>query len=67
MVTLKPSIPEVVPSTGQLGEFLFLIDCSLFQDAQVPSEEVFSVDFSQSFCSGGGDRGKLLHGSGCSA
>ncbi|XP_068517186.1 von Willebrand factor A domain-containing protein 5A-like [Anas acuta] len=34
MVTLKPSIPEVVPSTGQLGEFLFLIDCSLFQDAQ---------------------------------
>nr|XP_047902409.1 von Willebrand factor A domain-containing protein 5A-like isoform X2 [Anser cygnoides] len=34
MVTLKPSIPEVVPSTGHLGEFLFLIDCSLFQDAQ---------------------------------
>ncbi|XP_035169311.1 LOW QUALITY PROTEIN: von Willebrand factor A domain-containing protein 5A-like [Oxyura jamaicensis] len=34
MVTLKPSIPEVVPSTGQLGEFLFLIDCSLYQDAQ---------------------------------
>ncbi|XP_009470015.1 PREDICTED: von Willebrand factor A domain-containing protein 5A-like [Nipponia nippon] len=34
MVTLMPSIPEVVPSPGQLGEFLFLMDCSLFQDAQ---------------------------------
>ncbi|XP_072742234.1 LOW QUALITY PROTEIN: von Willebrand factor A domain-containing protein 5A-like [Ciconia boyciana] len=34
MVTLMPSIPEVVPSPGQLGEFLFLMDRSLFQDAQ---------------------------------
>ncbi|NXI58612.1 VMA5A protein, partial [Chloroceryle aenea] len=36
MVTLMPNIPEVVPSPGQLGEFLFLMDRSLFQDAQVP-------------------------------
>ncbi|NXX64284.1 VMA5A protein, partial [Scopus umbretta] len=36
MVTLMPSIPEVVPNPGQLGEFLFLMDRSLFQDAQVP-------------------------------
>ncbi|XP_021231613.1 von Willebrand factor A domain-containing protein 5A-like isoform X2 [Numida meleagris] len=34
MVTLKPSIPEVMPSSGHLGEFLFLMDCSLYQDAQ---------------------------------
>ncbi|XP_040546337.1 von Willebrand factor A domain-containing protein 5A isoform X4 [Gallus gallus] len=34
MVTLKPSIPEVVPGPGHLGEFLFLMDCSLYQDAQ---------------------------------
>ncbi|XP_075579087.1 LOW QUALITY PROTEIN: von Willebrand factor A domain-containing protein 5A [Pelecanus crispus] len=34
MVTLMPNIPEVVPSPGQLGEFLFLMDRSLFQDAQ---------------------------------
>ncbi|KAM6333796.1 von Willebrand factor A domain-containing protein 5A-like [Alca torda] len=34
MVTLMPSIPEVEPSPGHLGEFLFLMDCSLFQDAQ---------------------------------
>ncbi|KAM6114684.1 von Willebrand factor A domain-containing protein 5A-like [Phoenicopterus ruber ruber] len=34
MVTLIPSIPEVVPNPGQLGEFLFLMDRSLFQDAQ---------------------------------
>ncbi|NXR05592.1 VMA5A protein, partial [Sagittarius serpentarius] len=40
MVTLMPSIPEVVPNPGQLGEFLFLMDRSLFQDAQVPPEEL---------------------------
>ncbi|XP_009287560.1 PREDICTED: von Willebrand factor A domain-containing protein 5A-like, partial [Aptenodytes forsteri] len=34
MVTLMPSIPEVVPNPGHLGEFLFLMNCSLFQDAQ---------------------------------
>ncbi|XP_009695509.1 PREDICTED: von Willebrand factor A domain-containing protein 5A, partial [Cariama cristata] len=34
MVTLKPNIPEVVPNPGQPGEFLFLMDRSLFQDAQ---------------------------------
>ncbi|XP_068275110.1 LOW QUALITY PROTEIN: von Willebrand factor A domain-containing protein 5A-like [Nyctibius grandis] len=34
MVTLTPNIPEVVPNPGQLGEFLFLMDRSLFQDAQ---------------------------------
>ncbi|XP_051625659.1 von Willebrand factor A domain-containing protein 5A-like [Manacus candei] len=34
MLTLMPNIPEVVPSPGHLGEFLFLVDCSLFQDAQ---------------------------------
>ncbi|NWI25375.1 VMA5A protein, partial [Sula dactylatra] len=39
MVTLTPSIPEVVPSPGQLGEFLFLMDRSLFRDAQVPPED----------------------------
>ncbi|NXW59028.1 VMA5A protein, partial [Eurystomus gularis] len=36
MVTLTPDIPEVVPNPSQLGEFLFLMDRSLFQDAQVP-------------------------------
>ncbi|NWQ87262.1 VMA5A protein, partial [Burhinus bistriatus] len=36
MVTLMPSIPEVEPGPGHLGEFLFLMDCSLFQDAQLP-------------------------------
>ncbi|NWU87250.1 VMA5A protein, partial [Onychorhynchus coronatus] len=36
MLTLMPNIPEVVPGPGHLGEFLFLMDCSLFQDAQVP-------------------------------
>ncbi|NXG78069.1 VMA5A protein, partial [Baryphthengus martii] len=41
MVTLMPNIPEVVPNPGQLGEFLFLMDCSLFQDAQVSLEDVF--------------------------
>ncbi|XP_010005579.1 PREDICTED: von Willebrand factor A domain-containing protein 5A-like [Chaetura pelagica] len=34
MVTLRPYIPEVVPSPGQLGEFLFLMDRSFFHDAQ---------------------------------
>ncbi|KAM6387854.1 LOW QUALITY PROTEIN: von Willebrand factor A domain-containing protein 5A-like [Pluvialis apricaria] len=34
MVTLMPSIPEVEPSPGHPGEFLFLMDCSLFKDAQ---------------------------------
>ncbi|NXX12930.1 VMA5A protein, partial [Podargus strigoides] len=43
MVTLMPSIPEVVPNLGHLGEFLFLMDCSLFQDAQVPMEELLSL------------------------
>ncbi|NXW11248.1 VMA5A protein, partial [Fregetta grallaria] len=46
MVTLMPSIPEVVPNPGQLGEFLFLMDRSLFQDAQVPPEEIFGGGFS---------------------
>ncbi|NXO47138.1 VMA5A protein, partial [Aramus guarauna] len=36
MVTLTPSIPEVVANSSQLGEFLFLMDRSLFQDAQLP-------------------------------
>ncbi|NXS53640.1 VMA5A protein, partial [Brachypteracias leptosomus] len=36
MVTLIPNIPEVVPNPDQLGEFLFLMDRSLFQDAQLP-------------------------------
>ncbi|XP_074892803.1 LOW QUALITY PROTEIN: von Willebrand factor A domain-containing protein 5A-like [Buteo buteo] len=34
MVTLMPDIPEEVPNPGQPGEFLFLMDRSLFQDAQ---------------------------------
>ncbi|NXC47615.1 VMA5A protein, partial [Penelope pileata] len=61
MVTLKPSIPEVVPNPGHLGEFLFLMDCSLFRDAQVPPEEVFSVDFPYYLCPGGEQKVKLLH------
>ncbi|NWH77207.1 VMA5A protein, partial [Piaya cayana] len=36
MVTLTPNIPEVVHNPGHLGEFLFLMDRSLFQDAQLP-------------------------------
>ncbi|NXX97771.1 VMA5A protein, partial [Centropus bengalensis] len=40
MVTLTPNIPEVVPNPGRCGEFLFLMDRSLFQDAQVPTEEL---------------------------
>uniref|UniRef100_A0A663DN88 VIT domain-containing protein n=1 Tax=Aquila chrysaetos chrysaetos TaxID=223781 RepID=A0A663DN88_AQUCH len=35
MVTLMPDIPEEVPNPGQPGEFLFLMDRSLFQDAQL--------------------------------
>ncbi|KAM6238445.1 von Willebrand factor A domain-containing protein 5A-like [Porphyrio hochstetteri] len=34
MVTLTPNIPKDVTNSGQLGEFLFLMDRSLFQDAQ---------------------------------
>lgn len=67
MVTLMPSIPEVVPSPGQLGEFLFLMDRSLFQDAQVPLEEVFGGDFPHRSCPAGGGRGELLHMGRCSA
>ncbi|NXI62295.1 VMA5A protein, partial [Anseranas semipalmata] len=67
MVTLKPSIPEVVPNPDQVGEFLFLVDRSLYQDAQVSPEKTFSVDFPQYSCAGDGYRGKLLHGSICSA
>ncbi|NXE16064.1 VMA5A protein, partial [Lophotis ruficrista] len=40
MLTLMPDIPEAVPDPGQLGEFLFLMDRSLFRDAQVPLEEL---------------------------
>ncbi|NXF62633.1 VMA5A protein, partial [Ciccaba nigrolineata] len=36
MVTLMPNIPETAPNPGQPGEFLFLMDRSLFQDAQLP-------------------------------
>ncbi|NXN73099.1 VMA5A protein, partial [Himantopus himantopus] len=43
MVTLRPSIPEVEPNPGHPGEFLFLMDCSLFKDAQVPPEELVHV------------------------
>nr|XP_021139356.1 von Willebrand factor A domain-containing protein 5A isoform X5 [Columba livia] len=35
MVTLMPNIPDTVPNPGQFGEFLFLMDRSLFQDAQL--------------------------------
>ncbi|XP_009887798.1 PREDICTED: von Willebrand factor A domain-containing protein 5A-like [Charadrius vociferus] len=34
MVTLMPSIPEVESNPCHPGEFLFLMDCSLFKDAQ---------------------------------
>ncbi|NXI36612.1 VMA5A protein, partial [Galbula dea] len=44
MVTLMPNIPEVVPNPGQLGEFFFLMDCSLFRDAQVPPEELLHLN-----------------------
>ena len=67
MVTLMPSIPEVVLNPGQLGEFLFLMDRSLFQDAQVPPDEVFRGDFPHRSCPAGGDRGTLLHVGRCSA
>lgn len=67
MVTLMPSIPEVVPSPGHFGEFLFLMDRSLFQDAQVPLEEVFRGDFPQWSCPAGVGRGELLHMGRCSA
>ncbi|NXA16459.1 VMA5A protein, partial [Sapayoa aenigma] len=36
MLTVTPNIPEVTISPGHFGEFLFLMDCSLFQDAQLP-------------------------------
>ncbi|KAK2518885.1 hypothetical protein Q9233_012290 [Columba guinea] len=35
MVTLMPNIPDTVPNPGQSGEFLFLMDRSLFHDAQL--------------------------------
>jgi len=62
MVTLKPSIPEVVPGPGHLGEFLFLMDCSLYQDAQVPSEDVITKDFPYFSCSGSGQSQAALWG-----
>ncbi|KAM9215133.1 LOW QUALITY PROTEIN: von Willebrand factor A domain-containing protein 5A-like [Leptosomus discolor] len=34
MLTLTPDIPEVMPNPDQLGEILFLMDHSLFRDAQ---------------------------------
>ncbi|NWI50248.1 VMA5A protein, partial [Calyptomena viridis] len=49
MLTVKPNIPEVVPGAGHFGEFLFLMDCSLFQDAQVPLE-VFRGSAHPSIC-----------------
>ncbi|NXK20641.1 VMA5A protein, partial [Arenaria interpres] len=61
MVTLMPSIPEVEPNLDHLGEFIFLMDCSLFHDAQVPPEEVF---WGGIFHTGHGHLGvrvKLLH------
>ncbi|NXN40150.1 VMA5A protein, partial [Rhinoptilus africanus] len=67
MVTLMPSIPEVEPSPGHLGEFLFLMDCSLFQDAQVPPEEILRGNFPHCSCSADGVSGKLLHVARCSA
>lgn len=67
MVTLMPDIPEEVPNPGQPGEFLFLMDRSLFQDAQVPPEEVFRGYFLHWLCPAGGDRGKMLHVGRCSA
>lgn len=41
VVTLISNIPDMLPNPGQFREFLFLMDCSLFQDAQVLPEEVF--------------------------
>ncbi|NWX11446.1 VMA5A protein, partial [Aegotheles bennettii] len=51
MVTLMPHIPDTVPEPGQLGEFLFLMDRSLFQDAQVPSELPHLSSAHPSICS----------------
>lgn len=68
MVTLMPNIPDMVPNPGQFGEFLFLMDRSLFQDAQVPPEEVFrGWNFPHGSCPTGEDSGKLLHVGRCSA
>lgn len=58
MVTLMPNIPDTVPNPGQSGEFLFLMDRSLFRDAQVPPEEVFrGWNFPHGSCPTGEDSG----------
>ena len=36
LVTLAPSIPETVPGQRQSGEFIFLLDTTFLEHAQVP-------------------------------
>lgn len=38
LVTLAPSIPEAVPGQRQSGEFIFLLDTTFLERAQVPLE-----------------------------
>lgn len=38
LVTLAPSIPEVVPGQRQSGEFIFFLDTTFLERAQVPSQ-----------------------------
>ncbi|NXM76568.1 VMA5A protein, partial [Serilophus lunatus] len=38
LVTLAPSIPEVVPGQHQPGEFIFLLDTTFLEHAQVPPQ-----------------------------
>lgn len=38
LVTLAPSIPEAVPRQHQSGEFIFLLDTTFLEHAQVPPQ-----------------------------
>lgn len=38
LVTLAPSIPEAVPGQRQSGEFIFLLDTTFLEHAQVPPQ-----------------------------
>lgn len=38
LVTLAPSIPEAVPGQRQSGEFIFLLNTTFLEHAQVPPQ-----------------------------
>ncbi|NXA16444.1 VMA5A protein, partial [Sapayoa aenigma] len=40
LVTLAPSIPEAVPGQRQSGEFIFLLDTTFLEHAQVPPQSM---------------------------